>query len=807
VGSLKSLLNYINHLNQNMNNNNNNNKKDSSLKDDKIDNTMDVFLNQNPSNEHQRKQYQRSTLYHSVSYPFRIQQQQQDGGGGGDSSIDQFIDEVLDDDPPIRVPNTNGLAYDEEYLTPSIDSIRTPKSGNLIDLSYNGDDDDDDDDDDEKEDSPVGTGSFNGLLLPDDPFLTPTQPEIHIPAGVVLDSVRKVLHHTSTTTTTAGDGEEKTPFIPPGLTRPQAIKAEDRSSTPQSCQTPTSMMAQSAHTFFNTLNRNSRKFSASAPVSPRSPSINTHRSAKSETYYHTYLSDPKTPPRPVPPFVVVHNTGHALVKVTPTRSTYTSRKARVREQQLQLLERDQQRGTHGQRDGLFMSHPTILEETGSLSTTSTTFSCRSWIRPAVMIICAGALVLGAVTVAAGLIRANRNTETIPTSPPTTVPPPPNQAFPTLEPGLVKPPAMDDNNGVIKLPYEETESPPEALGSETRPPRTSPPTTVSTTVEDTTMFPQTTNFPTVSPTSSSASSSSSQVTLAPTSLDEVPWNNYVIGLLATESPDTFTELDDVTSPQWHALRWISIEYSKTTEREITYNSHTSLQRFALACLYYATTTGGSSGGGWNVNTNWLSLDTTECDWYGVTCDSSNTVIAVDLINNGLEGSIPSEISLLKNLQGLVLSQNAIGGTIPSSISNLTELIELVLTENELEGTVPVSFGSLDLVTTVDLSKNQLSGSIPSQIGIMLNLERLNLCGNDLTGQIPSHLSSLTYLQSLNVASNLLSGDMPGSVCDLGSVEVARGPVPDMVVDCSVTCECCSRCCANSNNNDVDCCSSV
>ena len=41
------------------------------------------------------------------------------------------------------------------------------------------------------------------------------------------------------------------------------------------------------------------------------------RTARSETYYHTYEADPASKPSPVPPFVVVHTTGHALVKVTP----------------------------------------------------------------------------------------------------------------------------------------------------------------------------------------------------------------------------------------------------------------------------------------------------------------------------------------------------------------------------------------------------------------------------------------------------------------------------------------------------------
>jgi len=92
--------------------------------------------------------------------------------------------------------------------------------------------------------------------------------------------------------------------------------------------------------------------------------------------------------------------------------------------------------------------------------------------------------------------------------------------------------------------------------------------------------------------------------------------------------------------------------------------------SLLCFWYAT-----GGVVWTNNSGWLVSGTSECTWKGVTCDSTNTIISLDLAGNGLTGSIPPEIKLVKNLQGLMLSGNSIGGELPVSLSEMSELVDL------------------------------------------------------------------------------------------------------------------------------------
>ena len=53
------------------------------------------------------------------------------------------------------------------------------------------------------------------------------------------------------------------------------------------------------------------------------------------------------------------------------------------------------------------------------------------------------------------------------------------------------------------------------------------------------------------------------------------------------------------------------------------------------------------------------------WFGVTC-SSGSVTQINLYDNSLSGSIPSELGNLADLTTLNLSNNSLSGVIPSEL---------------------------------------------------------------------------------------------------------------------------------------------
>jgi hypothetical protein len=95
---------------------------------------------------------------------------------------------------------------------------------------------------------------------------------------------------------------------------------------------------------------------------------------------------------------------------------------------------------------------------------------------------------------------------------------------------------------------------------------------------------------------------------------------------------------------------------------------------------------ANGAGWNNNTNWLTGPVKT--WYGITVTGTR-VTDINLYGNNLNGSIPSSIGNLVNLQGLWLGNNQLSGSIPSSIGNLVSLQYLVLSSNQLSGSIPSS----------------------------------------------------------------------------------------------------------------------
>jgi len=288
---------------------------------------------------------------------------------------------------------------------------------------------------------------------------------------------------------------------------------------------------------------------------------------------------------------------------------------------------------------------------------------------------------------------------------------------------------------------------------------------------------------------SAPSSEAQLT--------VPWNNYVIGLLSVESPGTFSVLHDSASSQYMALQWISVD-SHRKGGSLAFTMDTSLQRYALATIYFAM-----GGGLWSNDDSWLSSVVHECDWHGVACDDETNamVVSLNLQDNGLSGSLPDELKLLKDLRALGLGGNSIEGTLPPEYSYLENLEELYLSGNLVEGSIPWEYGKFSSLKILNLSSNKLGGRLPSELGSLNSLEELVLCSNDLTGPIPPSLGNLNGLKSLSVGKNRFSESLPSPICEL--VTGDYGFLSRVVADSTVECNCCTGYCSDGDDSN-DCC---
>ena len=106
----------------------------------------------------------------------------------------------------------------------------------------------------------------------------------------------------------------------------------------------------------------------------------------------------------------------------------------------------------------------------------------------------------------------------------------------------------------------------------------------------------------------------------------------------------------------------------------------------------------------------------CHWVGISCNDFSSISHVNLPGAGLKGTLHTfSFSFLQSLISLNLSNNLLYGTIPSQLGNLSKLIYLDLSTNNLSGSIPTSIGNLGNLSVLSLNNNTLSGPIPEEIG--------------------------------------------------------------------------------------------
>lgn len=116
--------------------------------------------------------------------------------------------------------------------------------------------------------------------------------------------------------------------------------------------------------------------------------------------------------------------------------------------------------------------------------------------------------------------------------------------------------------------------------------------------------------------------------------------------------------------------------------------------ALKVLYQATNGGAWTNKTWRIGSNAV----TSTGWPGVTFDEEGHVLAIDLQNNNLRGTLPTEGMEMKSLRTLNLSHNSLNGNVAAFCKLLPALETLNLGYNlftEIKEALPTHITSLNL----------------------------------------------------------------------------------------------------------------
>lgn len=168
--------------------------------------------------------------------------------------------------------------------------------------------------------------------------------------------------------------------------------------------------------------------------------------------------------------------------------------------------------------------------------------------------------------------------------------------------------------------------------------------------------------------------------------------------------------------------------------------------------------------------WLTCNT-ECEWGGINCNQNGLIIATDVEDNGLTGTLPNEVAALPRLFAFALEQNDISGTIPSTYSNLARLVILDLDFNSLEGSLLLDLSKMTKLRQLDLNNNNLEGTLGGLGWENTDLQFLDLSRNNFSGPIPTEIGNLPNLRSVQLYCNQLEAPLEWVNC----------PTADMVAD--------------------------
>ncbi|RYR19983.1 hypothetical protein Ahy_B03g065011 [Arachis hypogaea] len=98
--------------------------------------------------------------------------------------------------------------------------------------------------------------------------------------------------------------------------------------------------------------------------------------------------------------------------------------------------------------------------------------------------------------------------------------------------------------------------------------------------------------------------------------------------------------------------------------------------------------------------------------------------------------------------------------------LPNLLELNLSNNKLEGSIPSDFKSFGALYSLDLIGNLLNGTIPRVLRELKQLQWLNLSRNNFSGTIPSNFNGRSSLTLVMLFLLLIFGLLALTLCVIG-----------------------------------------
>jgi len=192
----------------------------------------------------------------------------------------------------------------------------------------------------------------------------------------------------------------------------------------------------------------------------------------------------------------------------------------------------------------------------------------------------------------------------------------------------------------------------------------------------------------------------------------------------------------------------------------------------------------------ANSGCTKMENSGCDADGTIPNDAfvglERLTYLDISGSGmnLEGTIPSELANLTNVEYMSMISNRLTGTLPPELSRLFPngmacgtidnhnkgRCQLKVSRNLLTGTIPSEFSSLSNAYDIAIYQNELTGCVPESIYDLI-VAREGAGSNTGTQQCPGGLAQETWCQDSSGSSDPLpacSSNVCGAeACNLGN----------------------------------------
>ncbi len=176
--------------------------------------------------------------------------------------------------------------------------------------------------------------------------------------------------------------------------------------------------------------------------------------------------------------------------------------------------------------------------------------------------------------------------------------------------------------------------------------------------------------------------------------------------------------------------------------------------ALRALYLST-----SGDNWKDNSGWPSknefldnpLPSTDTDlsvWNGIQCKEGR-VHRLVFFDNNLRDTLPIEMTLLSNLEFVILVRNKLRGEVLHLFANMEKIEDIRLSLNDFTGEIPIALAEKPGLNFLGLDYNDFSGPIPGSLGRLLNLL---LDNNNFSGCLDPEFYDFCSKPNVDISNN-------------------------------------------------------